>query len=72
MLLISLEGDKVVDPANTEKTMRTMRGRGVSSDTLRQYMIKDASLNHITAAAPALALARRFFDDGLTGVGNAP
>jgi hypothetical protein len=26
--------------------------------------MKDASLNHITAAAPALAQARRFFDDG--------
>jgi alpha/beta superfamily hydrolase len=62
MLLISLQGDKVVDPANTEKTMRTMRRRGISADTLRQFVIKDASLNHITAIAPALAQARRFFD----------
>ena len=61
-LLISLQGDKVVDPANTEKTMRTMRRRGVSADTLRQYLIKDTSLNHLTAIAPALAQARRFFD----------
>ncbi|MDQ3061346.1 MAG: alpha/beta hydrolase, partial [Acidobacteriota bacterium] len=61
-LLISLQGDKVVDPANTEKTMRTMRRRGVPADTLRQYLIKDTSLNHITAIAPALAQARRFFD----------
>lgn len=62
MLLISLPGDKVVDQANTEKALRTMRRRGVGSDTLRQYKIKDASLNHITAVAPALARARRFFD----------
>jgi len=61
-LLISLQGDKVVDPANTEKTMRTMRRRGVSADTLRQYVIKDANLSHVTAIAPALAQARRFFD----------
>jgi dienelactone hydrolase len=71
MLLISLQGDKVVDPANTEKTMRTMRRRGVSNDTLRQYVIKDASLNHITATAPALAQARRFFDSGFTSLRDA-
>ncbi len=62
MLLISLEGDKVVDPANTEKTLRTMRRRGIGNDTLRQYVIKNTSLNHITATALALAQARRFFD----------
>ena len=72
MLLISLQGDKVVDPANTEKTMQTMRRRGVRADTLRQYVIKDTRLNHITAIAPALALARRFFDSGFAGISNAP
>ena len=71
MLLISLQGDKVVAPANTEKTMRTMRRRGVSNDTLRQYVIKDASLNHITAVAPAFAQARRFFDGGFAGLRDA-
>ncbi len=68
MLLISLKGDKVVDPANTEKTMQTMRRRGVSNDTLRQYVIKDTSLNHLTAVAPALAQARRFFDGGFANI----
>ncbi len=68
MLLISLQGDKVVDPANTVKTMQTMRRRGVRADTLRQYVIKDTSLNHITAVAPALAQARRFFDGGFANV----
>ncbi len=69
-LLISLPGDKIVDPANTEKTLRTMRRRGVSNDTLRQYVIKDTSLNHLTAIAPALAQARRFFDGGFGKLGN--
>ncbi|MBA2621895.1 MAG: hypothetical protein H0U87_11905 [Acidobacteria bacterium] len=67
-LLISLQGDKVVDPANTEKTMRTMRRRGVSAEILRHYLIEDASLNHVTAVAPAIAQARRFFDGGFAGI----
>jgi hypothetical protein len=71
MLLISLPGDKVVDPANTEKAFRTMRQRGISNDTLRQFKIKDASLNHLTAIAPALAQARRFFDGGFTSLSDA-
>lgn len=62
MLLISLPGDKVVDPLNTEKALRTMRRRGVSNDALRHFEIKDAGLNHLTAIAPAMARARRFFD----------
>lgn len=70
MLLISLQGDKVVDPANTEKTMRTMRRRGVRADTLRQYVMRDTKLNHITAIAPALAQARRFFDNGFSNADN--
>jgi dienelactone hydrolase len=67
MLLISLQGDKVVDPANTEKAFQTMRRRGVRADTLRRYLIKDANLNHITAVAPSLAQARRFFDGNFSG-----
>jgi alpha/beta superfamily hydrolase len=72
MLLISLQGDKVVDPANTEKTFQTMRRRGVGSDVVRQYVIKDTNLNHITAVAPALAQARRFFDGALTSRNGMP
>jgi len=48
-----------------------MRRRGVSNDTLRQFAIKDASLNHITAIAPALARARRFFDGGFASLSDA-
>ncbi|MEJ7699343.1 MAG: hypothetical protein WKF71_06805 [Pyrinomonadaceae bacterium] len=40
------------------------------TDTLRQYVIKDTSLNHLTAIAPALAQARRFFDGGFGKLGN--
>lgn len=67
MLLISLLGDKVVDPANTEKAFQTMRQRGVGANTLRRYQIKDTSLTHLTAIAPAMAQARRFFDGKFAG-----
>ncbi len=72
MLLIRLQGDKVVDPVNTEKTMQTMRRRGVRADTLQQYVIKDTTLNHGTAVAPSLAQARRFFDGGFANLADAP
>ncbi len=63
MLLVNLEDDKIVDPDNTDKAFRTMRKRGVGSDTLNRFIIKDGNLNHITAVAPALLQARRFFDE---------
>lgn len=67
MLLISLQGDRVVDPANTEKTFRTMRQRGVSAEIVRRYLITDPKLNHITAITPALVRARLFFDGKFAG-----
>jgi alpha/beta superfamily hydrolase len=67
MLLINLQGDKVVDPGNTEKAFQTMRQRGVGANVLRRYEIKDTSLNHLTAMAPAMAQARRFFDGKFAG-----
>lgn len=66
MLLINLKKDNVVDPANTDKAIAAMRRRGVGENSLRQFVIDDANLNHITAVAPALARARRFFDEGFT------
>ncbi len=59
MLLVNLEGDAIVDAGSTEKAFETMKNR---SNLVRQYVIKDASLNHITAAAPAILQARLFFD----------
>lgn len=67
MLLINLQSDKIVDPSNTEKAFQTMRRRGVRADTLRRFEIKDKNLNHITAVAPSLAQARKFFDGKLAG-----
>lgn len=66
MLLISLQGDIIVDPANTEKAFQTMRRRGVGKDILQHFLITDTSLNHITAVATALAKARGFFDSGFS------
>lgn len=59
LLLVNLEGDKIVDPGNTEKAFQTMRRRGM----ITRFIIKDKNLNHITAVAPALVEARRFFDE---------
>ncbi len=63
MLLINLVNDKVVDPENTEKALQTMRRRGVGENLLRQYVISDTNLNHITGMPAATAQARRFFDE---------
>lgn len=71
MLLINLEGDGVVNPQNTENAFNAMRRRGVGRDSMRRYIIKDASLNHVTAVPAAMAAARRFFDDGFAGVREA-
>ena len=62
MLLINLQSDTIVDRSNTEKAFQTMRRRGVRADTLRRFEIIDKNLNHITAVAPSLAQARKFFD----------
>ncbi len=70
MLLVTLKEDKVVDPANTEKAFLTMRRNGVGDALLRKYVINDSSLNHLTAIAPALAQARRFFDSGFSNADN--
>lgn len=71
MLLVNLEVDKVVDPANSDKALRTMRSRGVGPDTLRRYVIRDAKLNHITGVPASLIQARRFFDGGFSAVPEA-
>ncbi len=66
MLLVNLKKDNVVDSANTDKAIAAMRRRGVGANSLRQYVINDEKLNHLTAIVPALAQARRFFDAGFT------
>jgi dienelactone hydrolase len=69
MLLVSLDGDNIVDPANLTLTLDTMRKRGVGPETLRSVVVKNPSLTHINAPARMAALARKFFDGGFTGVG---
>jgi len=71
MLLVNVKKDIVVDPANTDKAMETMRRRGVGTNSLRQLVLKDEKLNHITGTAPALAQARRFFDGGFASLTEA-
>ena len=71
MMLVNLEGDGVVSPENTANAFRAMRSRGVTADTMRRYIIRDAALSHLTAVAPAMSIVRRFFDSGFSGVREA-
>ncbi|MEP6848768.1 MAG: hypothetical protein ABI999_07915, partial [Acidobacteriota bacterium] len=71
MLLINLDGDAVVDPANTEKAFRTMRAKGIGAEQLRRYVIRNSSLDHLTAVPAAMSVARSFFDGGFAAVRDA-
>ena len=62
LLLICLQSDGIVVPANTHKAIQAMRARGVGADVVQEFVIEDSRLNHATAIIPALARARRFFD----------
>ncbi len=66
MLLINLVNDKVVIPENTAKALETMRRRGVGANLVRQHVVNDARLNHVTGMPVVMAQARRFFDEGFT------
>jgi len=68
LLLVNLEVDQVVDPGNSDAAFRAMRARGAADDILKQYVIRDANLDHLTAVAPSLLQARLFFDEA--GKGN--
>ncbi|MEZ5422616.1 MAG: hypothetical protein R2682_05915 [Pyrinomonadaceae bacterium] len=68
MLMIYLEGDAIVTDENSKNAFRTMRNRGVGRDTMRRSVIKDSSLNHLTAMPIAMIRARNFFDRGFAGV----
>lgn len=68
MLLIALEGDTVVTYKNTENAYNAMRRRGVGADILRRYTFRDPDMNHLTGIAPAMSVARKFFDGGFAAV----
>lgn len=59
LLLVYLEGDAVVDTGSSEKAYQKIKNNG---GKIERFVLKDASLNHITAAAPAIWQARLFFD----------
>jgi len=63
MLLIALKKDDIVTQKNTTKTIAIMRRRGVSASIVKENIINDANLNHISGMLPALIAARRYFDD---------
>ena len=68
MLLLALEGDGVVSPANTTNAFNAMRKRGVTPASMRRSIIRDSSLNHLTAVPAAMSRARAFFDAGFAAV----
>ena len=65
MLMIYLPSDSVVVPENTQRAEQAMRSRGASEEVVRSFAIARSGLNHITAAAFAMAIARRFFDGSI-------
>lgn len=68
LYLACIDGDAVVTPKNMARALESMRRRGVGVDKLRGHTIRKDKLNHVSGYAPALLLARRFFDEGFAGV----
>jgi hypothetical protein len=68
MLLVALVNDTIVPPKNTRVAIQTMRRNGVGRESLRQSIINDTKLNHLTAMPESLLRARLFFDRGYAGV----
>ncbi|MBC8065042.1 MAG: alpha/beta fold hydrolase [Chlorobia bacterium] len=66
--MVCVEKDSVVSPENTRKAIREMRAKGVGPDGVRHHVLKGAKLDHRTGMAPALILARKFFDGGFKAV----
>lgn len=62
MLLPFLTRDALVAPENTTHTIFAMRARGVGPETVRPFAITSSRYGHASAAAPAFAAARAFFD----------
>jgi pimeloyl-ACP methyl ester carboxylesterase len=68
MLLVALQNDTVVVAKNTQRAMQAMRARGAGKSVLRDSIIRDNNLNHVTAMPTALWRARQFFDGGFGNV----
>lgn len=65
---LNLEDDTMVAPKNSQVAFQTMRRGGVGRDSLRRAVIRDLSLNHVTAVPTAMLKARQFFDGRYQGV----
>ena len=72
LYMVGLVQDGVVPFDNTRKAVRTMRSLGVRTDTMQYSAITTREMDHGDAAAPSLALARRFFDGGFKAVPADP
>lgn len=68
MYLIGLKQDGIVPYANTEVAIESMRRRGVGKNRLHSRMIDTRGLDHVSAMAPCIALARLFLDKGFGAV----
>ncbi len=68
MLLPFLTRDALVPPENTTHALASMRARGVGPGTVRAYAITSPRYAHGSAAAPAIAAARAFFDGGFAAI----
>lgn len=66
--LVCVEKDQIVSSENTKMAVRALRATGAGPERLRYHSLKGAALNHVTGMAPALLLARKFFDHGFTAV----
>ncbi len=72
LYLVGLIQDGVVPFDNTRKAVRAMRSLGVVPAMMKYSAITTREMDHGGAAAPSLALARRFFDSGFNAVPSDP
>ena len=70
-LLVAVQSDTILTSQNTTKTLRTMRARGVGANVVRQIIVRNNKLDHVSFMPQALVIARRFFDGGFAAVSGA-
>lgn len=68
LYLIGLQQDGVVPFENTRVAVRSMRQLGVDSRLMNHHAITTREMDHGRATAPALMLARKFFEGGFKAV----
>lgn len=68
LYLVGLKQDGVVPFTNTQVAVTSMRSLGVDSRLMNHHAITTREMDHGKATAPALMLARKFFDGGFKAV----